>query len=39
VPPQGLLLSLVGQRIDWAAVVFGGDGRLATNPVGFDVVP
>ncbi|HED65587.1 MAG TPA: DUF1028 domain-containing protein [Planctomycetes bacterium] len=33
------LLSLIGQRLDWAAVLFGPGGRSVTNAVGFDIVP
>ncbi|MCI0636243.1 MAG: hypothetical protein L0206_20365, partial [Actinobacteria bacterium] len=39
ISSPGLLLNLIGRRIDWAAVIFGDDGPRVTNPVGFDVVP
>ena len=38
-PPRELMLALVGQRLDWAALVLGKGPPLATNSVGFDVVP
>ena len=39
VPGPALMAPLIGSRIDWAAVVFGADGRLSGNAAGFDVVP
>ncbi len=36
-PRQMLYLS--GLHLDWAGLVFGGPQAVATNPVGFDVVP
>jgi hypothetical protein len=39
VAGPGQLLSLAGARIDWAAVVLGKGPPLATNAVGFDVLP
>ncbi len=38
MPSPAMLTSLVGQRVDWAAVAFPGT-PLVSAPVGFDVVP
>jgi len=38
-PPRELMLALVGRRVDWAALVLGKGPPLATNAVGFDIVP
>jgi hypothetical protein len=37
--PSGQLLSLSGLRFDWAGVVVGKGTPVATNAVGFDIVP
>ena len=39
VAGPGQLLALAGMRIDWAASVLGKGPPLATNAVGFDVLP
>ncbi len=39
VAPPGALAPLLGARLYWAGLVSDEDGPVATNPVGFDVVP